>query len=118
MASRLAPPLVPELARHKAATHTLDAVSYSKKLSERMREWLVACGVEREGDHKSFHSFRVNVITMLTDEGANTSEIMKIVGHKSAGSDDVHLGYMRELPKLAEVVNRLKWPIDIGGLKL
>ena len=91
--------------------------SYSKRLSEQMKSWLSVRGVKRADDHKSFHSFRVNVITMLTDEGANTAQIMKIVGHKSAGSDDVHLGYVRELPKLAEVVNRLKWPIDIAGLK-
>ena len=43
---------------------------------------------------------------------------MKIVGQKSAGSDDVHMGYVRELPKLAEAVNRLKWPIDINALKM
>lgn len=91
--------------------------SYSKKLSEQMKHWLVVRGVKRADDHKSFHSFRVNVITMLTDEGANTAQIMKIVGHKSAGSDDVHLGYVRELPKLAEVVNRLKWPIDLQALR-
>ena len=65
----------------------------------------------------AFNSFRVNVITMLNGEGANTAQIMKIVGHKSAGTDDVHMGYVRELPKLGEVVNRLKWPIDISGLR-
>jgi hypothetical protein len=54
---------------------------------------------------------------MLTDEGANTAQTMKIVGHKSAGADDVHLGYVRELPKLVKVINRLKWPIDIAGLR-
>jgi integrase len=90
--------------------------SYSKKLSEQMKNWLVVRGVKHKNDHKSFHSFRVNVITMLTDEGANTAQIMKIVGHKSAGADDVHLGYVRELPKLVKVVNRLKWPIDTVGL--
>ena len=91
--------------------------SYSKKLSEQMKNWLVVRGVKRKDDHKSFHSFRVNVITMLTDEGANTAQIMKIVGHKSAGSDDVHMSYVRELPKLAEVVNRLKWSIEIASLR-
>jgi integrase len=71
--------------------------SYSKELSDAFREHLIAVGVRKLADkseRKSFHSFRVNVITQLTDNGANTVQIMRIVGH-ARGADQAlatHLG--------------------------
>ena len=52
-------------------------------------------GVRRRGDkseRKSFHSFRVNVVTQLANNGANTIQVMRIVGHASgsAGVHDAH----------------------------
>jgi integrase len=90
--------------------------SYSKRLSERMLTYLMACGIKQPNDHKSFHSFRVNVVTALANAGANTAQIMQIVGHKANDSHDVHLGYVRDLPDLLPVVNMLDWPVDLSGL--
>lgn len=97
--------------------------SYSKELSDAFREHLIAVGVRKLADkseRKSFHSFRVNVITQLTDNGANTVQIMRIVGHAPGAAQALatHLGYVRELPNLKEVVDGLVWPIDMAGLKL
>jgi integrase len=97
--------------------------SYSKELSEAFREHLIAVGVRKLADkseRKSFHSFRVNVITQLTDNGANTVQIMRIVGHAPGAAQALatHLGYVRQLPNLKEVVDGLVWPIDLAGLKL
>ena len=113
------------VAAQKAAGHArlfpkrlLINFSYSKELSTQMRLLQVARGIKRENDHKSFHSFRVNVITQLADKGANTAQVMKIVGHKTAGMDKVHMGYVRELPSLKEVVDRLEWPIELSDLRM
>lgn len=86
--------------------------TYSKKLSEAMLEYQKAIGIKKPNDHKSFHSFRVNVITALANNGANTPQVMKIVGHKNKEGDEVHLGYVRDLPDLKRVVDALQWPID------
>ncbi len=92
--------------------------SYSKKLSERMKDYLIERKIKKTGDCKSFHSFRVNVITQLANNGANTPQVMQIVGHKSTKSDDVHLGYVRELPDLKQVLDGLVWPIDLKALSV
>lgn len=90
--------------------------SYSKELSAEMLAHSKACGIKQENDHKSFHSFRVNVITSLANKGANTAQVMKIVGHKNRDSDETHLGYVRDLPDLLKVVNLLEWPIPVEQL--
>ena len=60
-------------------------------------EHLIAFGVRKiseASEWRSFHSFRVNVITQLTDNDADTIQVMKIVGH-SAGQVrtlSTHLG--------------------------
>ncbi len=97
--------------------------SYSKELSDAFREHLIAVGVRKLADkseRKSFHSFRVNVITQLTDNGANTVQTMRIVGHATGTAQALatHLGYVRELPNLKGVVDGLVWPIDLVALKL
>lgn len=81
-----------------------------------MKDYLVERGIKRHGDHKSFHSFRVNVITQLANNGVNTAMSMKIVGHKSRDGDDVHMGYMRNLPAMKQAVDALAWPIEIAAL--
>lgn len=91
--------------------------SYSKRLSSAMLAYLTARGIKTEGDRKSFHSFRVNVITAMANNGVNTPQVMKIVGHKNSEADDVHLGYVRDLPDLLPVVDQLHWPIDLEALK-
>lgn len=91
--------------------------SYSKELSRAMLTYLRKQGIKKTDDHKSFHSFRVNVITALANYGANTAQVMKITGHKNGNTDDVHLGYVRDLPDLKAVVDRLQWPIDLNALK-
>ena len=90
--------------------------TYSKKLSERMLAYQTERDIKRPDDHKSFHSFRVNVITQLANNGANTAQIMQIVGHKASEAHDVHLGYVRDLPDLLPVVDTLQWPVDLPGL--
>lgn len=90
--------------------------SYSKRLSEQMLAYLKARNIKRPNDHKSFHSFRVNVSTALANNGANTAQVMQIVGHKANESHDVHLGYVRDLPDLLPVVDTLLWPMDLSGL--
>lgn len=90
--------------------------SYSKKLSERMLAYLKERSIKRPNDHKSFHSFRVNVATALANNGANTAQVMQIVGHKASDSHAVHLGYVRDLPDLLPIVDTLEWPVDILGL--
>lgn len=91
--------------------------SYSKRLSEKMLAYATEIGIKKPDDHKSFHSFRVNVITALANNGANTPQVMKIVGHKNGDSDETHLGYVRDLPDLKPVVDALKWPIQIESLR-
>ena len=95
--------------------------SYSKELGIAFREHLIAVGVRKLSDaseRKSFHSFRVNVITQLADNGANTIQVMKIVGHSAGQAQalSTHLGYVRQL-HLKPIVDGLVWPIDLGGLK-
>lgn len=96
--------------------------SYSKELGIAFREHLIAVGVRKLSDaseRKSFHSFRVNVITQLADNGANTIQVMKIVGHSAGQAQalSTHLGYVRQL-HLKPVVDGLAWPIDLTGLKI
>ena len=97
--------------------------SYSKELSDAFREHLIAVGVRKLADkseRKSFHSFRVNVITQLNDNGANTVQIMRLVGHAPGAAQALatHLGYVRELPSLKAIVDGLVWPISLASLKL
>jgi integrase len=118
------------VARQRAAGHErlfpdrlLINDSYSKELSNAFREHLIAVGVRKLADkseRKSFHSFRVNVVTQLTDNGANTVQIMRIVGHSTGTAQALatHLGYVRELPNLKGVVDGLVWPIDLVALHL
>lgn len=89
--------------------------SYSKELSKKMLAHQKAIGIKRPNDHKSFHSFRVNVITAMANNGANIQQTTKIVGHKGDG-DEVHMGYVRDLPDLKAVVDGLAWPISPGPL--
>ncbi len=88
--------------------------SYSKDVSAAMLEHQRILNIK--APHTSFHSFRVNVITAMANNGANTPQVMKIVGHKRSDSDEVHLGYVRDLPDLQPIVDTLKWPIDIPSL--
>jgi integrase len=95
--------------------------SYSKELGIAFREHLIAVSVRKLSDaseRKSFHSFRVNVITQLADNGANTIQVMKIVGHSAGQAQalSTHLGYVRQL-HLKPIVDGLVWPIDLVGLK-
>ena len=97
--------------------------SYAKELSDAFREHLIAVGVRKltdKSERKSFHSFRVNVITQLTDSGANTVQIMRIVGHATGAAQALatHLGYVRELPSLRAIIDGLIWPVDLTGLHL
>ena len=117
------------VAQQRAAGHDrlfpdrlLISDSYSKALSDRMLEYLLERGIRKSSDgseRKSFHSFRANVITELTNEDANTVQVMRIVGHdfgqKGIGT---HAGYVRDLPGLKDVVDRMKWPIDVVALKV
>lgn len=92
----------------------------SKKLSEQMTAYLIQLGIRQSGKdkiRKSFHSFRVNVITALANAGSNTMQVMKIVGHKNEKGTKVHAGYVRELPDLKLEVEKLVWPIDLVPLK-
>ena len=88
--------------------------AYAKRLSERFREHLT--NLDILDARKSFHSFRVNVITALANSGANTAQTFKITGHKDRTDADTHLGYVRDLPDLKAVVDALRWPIDLDGL--
>ena len=95
--------------------------SYSKELGIAFREHLIAVGVRKLSDsseRKSFHSFRVNVITQLADNGANTIQVMKIVGHSAGQAQalSTHLGYVRQL-HLKPIVDGLVWPIDLPRLR-
>jgi integrase len=88
--------------------------SYSKEVSAAMLAHQRALKIK--APHTSFHSFRVNVITAMANNGANTPQVMKIVGHKRGDSEEVHLGYVRDLPDLQPIVDALKWPINIPAL--
>lgn len=92
--------------------------SYQKKLSEGMRKRLNAIGLTIS-DRKSFHSFRANVITQLTDNGCNDGQVYQLTGHELLGSaGKVHRGYMSLLPSLKEVIDTLNWPsIDLAALR-
>lgn len=95
--------------------------TYSKDLSKMMLDRMKALDIRETGDglHKSFHSFRVNVITALANAGANTPQTMRIVGHQDvpgAANIKIHMGYVRELPDLKAIVERLQWPIQLGAL--
>ena len=91
--------------------------SYAKRLSEVFGKYLAGLGVATPESPKSFHSFRVNVITAMADDGANTTQSMKMTGHRTSEADDVHFGYVRDLPSLRKIADNLKWPIDVDGLK-
>ncbi|PXW26318.1 tyrosine-type recombinase/integrase [Paraburkholderia caballeronis] len=88
--------------------------TYSKRLSEKFRERLDALTIT--DPRKSFHSFRVNVITALANLGANTAQTFKITGHKDRDDAGTHLGYVRDLPDLKAVVDGLAWPINLDAL--
>lgn len=92
--------------------------SYQKKLSEGMRKRLNAIGLTIS-DRKSFHSFRANVITQLTDNGCNDGQVYQLTGHELLGSaGKVHRGYMGLLPSLKQVIDTLNWPsINLPALK-
>lgn len=92
--------------------------SYQKKLSEGMRKRLNAIGLT-VSDKKSFHSFRSNVITQLTDNGCNDGQVYQLTGHELLGSaGKVHRGYMGLLPSLKQVIDSLSWPsIDLTALR-
>jgi len=97
--------------------------SFSKELGIAFREHLIAVGVRQRTDaseRKSFHSFRVNVVTQLTDNGASTIQVMRIVGHDTGAAQGLatHAGYVRELPSLKKLVDGLVWPIDLTTLRL
>ena len=92
--------------------------TYSKRLSEELLKYQTKRGLKKRGERKSFHSFRVNVITALANNGANTIQVMKIVGHETGEKGiETHLGYIRDLPDLKNIINTLSWGIDIEGLK-
>lgn len=92
--------------------------SYQKKLSEGMRKRLNAIGLTIT-DRKSFHSFRANVITQLTDNGCNDGQVYQLTGHELLGSaGKVHRGYLGLLPSLKQVIDSLSWPsINLPALK-
>lgn len=89
--------------------------SYSKDLSAKM----LAYQKERKikAPQTSFHSFRVNVITQMHNNNAPAGKVMKIVGHESGEGSAVHWGYVRDLPDLKQIVDALKWPVDLTALK-
>ncbi len=91
--------------------------SYSKRLSEEHLKYLKARKIKTPDDHKSFHSFRVNVITQLANNGISATLASRIVGHGTEKGMDVHLGYVRDLPNLKQVVDSLIWPLDIQALR-
>nr|WP_083859867.1 site-specific integrase [Herbaspirillum sp. B39] len=91
--------------------------SYSKRLSEELLKYLKARKIKKPNDHKSFHSFRVNVITQLANNGISATLASRVVGHGTEKGMDVHLGYVRDLPNLKIVVDSLDWPIDISSLR-
>ena len=89
--------------------------SYSKELSAGMLEYQRARNIK--APQTSFHSFRVNVITQMHNNDSNTAKVMKIVGHDDGGGHAVHWGYVRDLPDLKPIVDRLAWPIDLQALR-
>lgn len=91
--------------------------SYSKRLSEELLKYLKTRKIKKTDDHKSFHSFRVNVITQLANNGISATLASRVVGHGTEKGMDVHLGYVRDLPDLKNVVDSLVWPIDFHGLR-
>lgn len=91
--------------------------SYSKRLSEELLKYLKLRSIKQPDDHKSFHSFRVNVITQFANNGISATLASRIVGHGTEKGMDVHLGYVRELPDLKQVVDSLVWPLDLTGLR-
>lgn len=91
--------------------------SYSKRLSEEHLKYLTLRKIKKHDDHKSFHSYRVNVITQLANNGVSATLASRIVGHETEKGMDVHLGYVRDLPALKQVVDGLHWPIDLAALR-
>ncbi|WP_141749577.1 site-specific integrase [Duganella phyllosphaerae] len=89
--------------------------SYSKELSARMLAYQRAQRIK--APQTSFHSFRVNVITQMHNNDSNTAKVMKIVGHDDGGGHSVHWGYVRDLPDLKHIVDKLRWPIDVQALR-
>ncbi|MCC7643609.1 MULTISPECIES: site-specific integrase [unclassified Janthinobacterium] len=89
--------------------------SYSKELSAAMLKHQRARGIK--APQTSFHSFRVNVITQMHNNDSNTAKVMKIVGHDDGGGHAVHWGYVRDLPDLKPIVDKLAWPIDLLALR-
>jgi len=92
--------------------------SYSKRLSEELLIYLKARKIKQPKDHKSFHSFRVNVITQLANNGISATLASRVVGHGTEKGMEVHLGYVRDLPDLKKVVDSLAWPmLDLEALR-
>ncbi|NUT61443.1 site-specific integrase [Herbaspirillum sp. C9C3] len=91
--------------------------SYSKRLSEELLKYLKARKIKKSNDHKSFHSFRVNVITQLANHGISATLASRVVGHGTEKGMEVHLGYVRDLPDLKKVVDSLAWPVNIEALR-
>jgi len=91
--------------------------SYSKRLSEEFLKYLTARNLKQADDRKSFHSFRVNVITQLANNGVSATLASRIAGHGTEKGIDVHLGYVRDLPDLKNAIDTLVWPIDLQGLR-
>ncbi len=91
--------------------------SYSKRLSEEHLKYLMTRKIKKTDDHKSFHSYRVNVITQFANNGVSATLASRIVGHETERGMDVHLGYVRDLPILKQVVDGLHWPINLSALR-
>ena len=91
--------------------------SYYKELSAALLAHQRALNIK--APQTSFHSFRVNVITELHNKNANAGKVLKIVGHEDGSSNGqaVHWGYVRDLPDCKEIVDLLKWPIDLIALR-
>jgi len=92
--------------------------SYQKNLSEGMRKRLNSIGLSIQ-DRKSFHSFRANVITQLTDNSCNDGQVYQLTGHQLLGQRaSIHRGYIGELSLLKPVIDTLSWPsVDLQNLR-
>ncbi|WP_124645651.1 hypothetical protein [Burkholderia ubonensis] len=88
--------------------------TYSKRLGEKFRKRLDALKIT--DPRKSFHSFRGNVITALANNGANTAQTFKLTEHKDRDDANTRLAYVRNLPDLKAIVDRIEWPIHLDAL--
>ncbi|KVR17620.1 site-specific integrase [Burkholderia ubonensis] len=88
--------------------------THSKRLGEKFRKRLDALKIT--DPRKSFHSFRSNVITAPANNGANTAQTFKQTEHKDRDNANTRLGYVRNLPDLKAIVDRIEWPIHLDAL--